>query len=361
VTGAATEVPVAALELYSAVPGQERVVEQLRRSAAHPVHAYLFVGPPGSGKHEAALGFAASLLCPAGGDGTCRVCRQVLAGTHVDVAVVERLGPFISVDQAHEITRMASRTPTEGRRKVLVLVDFHLADKAAPALLKTIEEPPPSTIFIILADHVPPELVTIASRCVRLDFLPLTEETIIRALEAEGVDADAAAESARAAGGRMDRARILATDAEVAARRSAWESVPARLDGTGATVATLVNELLELLARGGAEGLAERHAAELAALEERERLTGERGSGRKELEARQKREQRRWRIDELRWGLAILAAAYRDRAARAATPRAASDALRATVAVQDAAEALIRNPNETLLLQALLLRLQPGT
>jgi len=215
-------------ELYSAVPGQERVIEQLRRAAAHPVHAYLFVGPPGTGKHEAALGFAASLLCPNGGDGTCRVCRQVLAGTYVDVAVVERLGPFITVDQAHEITRMASRTPTEGRRKVLVLVDFHLADKAAPALLKTIEEPPPSTVFIILADHVPPELVTIASRCVRIDFLPLTEENIIETLEAEGIGSDAAAEAARAAGGRMDRARILASDPEVVARRSAWESVPAR-------------------------------------------------------------------------------------------------------------------------------------
>ena len=357
---AATDAPTVAPELYSAVPGQERVIEQLRRAAAHPVHAYLFVGPPGTGKHEAALGFAASLLCPNGGDGTCRVCRQVLAGTYVDVAVVERLGPFITVDQAHEITRMASRTPTEGRRKVLVLVDFHLADKAAPALLKTIEEPPPSTVFIILADHVPPELVTIASRCVRIDFLPLTEENIIETLEAEGIGSDAAAEAARAAGGRMDRARILASDPEVVARRSAWESVPARLDGTGATVATIVNELLDLLARGGAAGLAERQDAELAALGERERLTGERGSGRKELEARHKREQRRWRIDELRWGLAILAAAYRDRAARATSTRAASDALSASVAVQNAAEALIRNPNETLLLQALLLRLQPG-
>jgi len=360
VTITATEDPIAARELYSAVHGQDRVIDQLRRAAARPVHAYLFVGPPGTGKHEAALAFAASLLCPNGGDGTCRVCRQVLAGSYVDVSVIERLGPFISVDQAHEITRIASRTPTEGRRKVLVLVDFHLADKAAPALLKTIEEPPPSTVFVILADHVPPELVTIASRCVRLDFLPLTEETISRALEGEGVAPAAAAEAARAAGGRMDRARILTTDAEVAARRSAWESVPARLDGTGATVAIIANELLDLLARGGAEGLAERHAAELEALEERERLTGERGSGRRELEARQKREQRRWRIDELRWGLAILAAAYRDRAARASSARGASDALRAADAVQDAAEALIRNPNEMLLLQALLLRLQPG-
>ena len=89
------------------------------------------------------------------------------------MVVVERAGPFITVDQAHEITRMAARSPTEGRRKVLILVDFHLAEKAVPALLKTIEEPPASAVFIVLADHVPPELVTIASRCVRFDFPPL--------------------------------------------------------------------------------------------------------------------------------------------------------------------------------------------
>ena len=347
--------------LYAAVPGQDRVTEQLLRSAAQPVHAYLFAGPPGTGKRQAALGFAASILCPDGGDATCRTCRQALAGTHVDVMVVERAGASITKDQAAEIIRMASRSPSEGRRKVIVLVDFHLVQDAGPMLLKTIEEPPPSAVFVILADHVPPELVTIASRCVRFDFVPLTEERIRAELEAAGIDAPAAAEAARASGGRMDRARLLATDSAVAARRAAWETVPLRLDGTGAAVSIVAAELLGLVSQVGADGLAAREAEEMAALTKRSELTGERltAGARKEVEDRFKRERRRVRTDELRWGLATLAAAYRDRALAGRSPRDVAAALDCAGAIHEAEEALIRNPNEMLLLQSMLLRLQP--
>jgi len=351
--------PLPAVTLYEAVPGQPRLIEQLRRAAERPVHAYLFTGPPGTGQREAALGFAASLLCPDGGDGTCRVCRQVLAGTHVDLVVVEREGAFISVDQAHEITELAARTPNEGRRKVLVLVDFHLVQRAAPALLKTIEEPPASTVFVILADHVPAELVTIASRCVRFDFPPLSEEAIRAELEADGVDAVAAREAAGAAGGRYDRARLLAADPEVAERRRVWEELPARLDGTGATAALTVAEVLGRIEGAKVfDALRARQEAEVAALDERVERTGERVA-RKQLEDRHKREQRRLRTDELRWGLATLAGAYRDRVARATLPRAVAEAADAVAAIHRAGEALIRNPNEALLLQALFVRLQP--
>ncbi len=346
--------------LYEGVVGQGPVVEQLRRAARHPVHAYMFSGPPGTGKRRAALGMAASLLCPNGGDGTCDVCRQVLAGAHIDVVVVERSGAYIRVDEAREISRVAALTPVAGHRKVLILTDFHLVEEAAPALLKTIEEPPASAVFIVLADHVPPELVTIASRCVRFEFRSLDEATLRLALEGEGVPPDVAGEAARAAGGRMDRARLLAADPEVAARRAAWETVPSRLDGTGATVSVLADELLALVQRAGADALAARQAADVAAEQERAAMTGERVTARRELEARHRREQRRVRMDELRWGLATLAGAYRDRAARAAHARDAAAAVAAVGAVQDAAEALIRNPNETLLLQDLLLKAQAG-
>lgn len=349
--------------LYAEVPGQERVVGQLLASAAAPVHAYLFTGPPGTGKRKAALGFAASLLCPHGGDGDCRACRQALDGTHVDLIVVERAGASITKEQAADIIRMASRSPAEGRRKVIVLVDFHLVQDAGPMLLKTIEEPPASAVFVILADHVPPELVTIASRCVRLEFVPLSEARIQSVLQAEGVAPEAAADAASASGGRIDRARLLASDPEVVARRAAWSGLPARLDGTGATVVLLAAELLELVSRVGAEGLAAREAAEMAALEQRSEVTGERltASARKEVEDRFKRERRRVRTDELRWGLATLAAAYRDRALAASNPRTVRAALDAAGAISEVEEALIRNPNEPLLLQALLLRLQPLT
>jgi DNA polymerase-3 subunit delta' len=345
--------------LYDGVVGQERVVTQLRRAAHHPVHAYLFTGPPGTGKRRAALGLAASLLCPNGGDGTCRVCEQVLSETHIDVVVMERSGAFIRVDEAREIGRVASLTPVDGPRKVLILTDFHLVENAAPALLKTIEEPPASAVFIVLADHVPPELVTIASRCVRFEFRALGEDEIRDALEADGVSAAVAVEAARAAGGRLDRARLLAADPDVAARRAAWEAVPTRLDGTGAAVSVVTDELLALVQRAGGEALAARHAAEIAAIQERAALTGERPTARKELDARHRREQRRLRTDELRWGLATLAASYRDRAVRGRHPWEIAGALAALAAIQEAAEALIRNPNEQLLLQALLLRIQP--
>jgi DNA polymerase-3 subunit delta' len=300
---------------------------------------------------------AASLLCPNGGDGTCSVCRQVLTEAYIDVVVVERSGAFIRVDEAREIARVAALTPVASPRKVLILTDFHLVEEAAPALLKTIEEPPASAVFIVLADHVPPELVTIASRCVRFEFRALDEATLRTALEGEGVAPAVAAEAARAAGGRMDRARLLAADPEVAARRAAWEAVPARLDGTGATVSVLVDELMGMVQRAGSGALAARQAEEAAAAQERAALTGER-TARRELEARHRREQRRVRVDELRWGLATLAGAYRDRAAKAAHPRDVAVAVAAVEAVQEAAEALIRNPNENLLLQALLLRAQ---
>jgi DNA polymerase-3 subunit delta' len=346
-------------DLYAAVPGHERTIEQLMRAAANPVHAYLFVGPTGVGTRELALGFAASLLCPNGGDATCRVCRQVLAGSFIDLDIVERSGAYISIDTARAIVAAASVSPVEGRRKVLILVDFHLLREAGPALLKTIEEAPPSTVFIVLADLVTPELVTIASRCVRFDLGALSGDAVAGALEAEGVDAAAAAEAARDSGGSLDRARLLAADPEMAERRHAWEGVPARLDGTGAAVASTVADLLQRVDTAQVfEALKARQAGESADFDAQNKLTGQRRS-RRDLDDRHKREQRRLRTDELRWGLGLLAGTYRDRAARGRRPDEVATALAGVDAVQSAADALERNPNDVLLLEALLVRLQP--
>lgn len=337
--------------------GQEQAVAQLRAAARNPVHAYLLVGPPGSGKRPAALAFAAALLCPQGGCGACGVCSRVLGEVHPDLVVVEREGAFISVAQAREIQRLALRTPNEAARKVLVLEDFHLVREAAPTLLKVIEEPPASAVFVVLAEHVPPELVTIASRCVTLELGALGAEAIATALVGEGVDPGTARRVAGAAGGRLDRARLLARDPGFEARWERWRSVPARLDGTGASAAVVAAELVELLGGAAVEPLEARHQAERAALEERVERSGERGSGRKLLADRHRRELRRLRADELRFGLGVIAGAYRDAlAAGRSDPRAC---VAAVAAVQTAAEAIVRNPNETLLLQALLVRLPP--
>jgi DNA polymerase-3 subunit delta' len=323
--------------------GQAPALDQLRAAAGAPVHAYLLVGPPGSGKRPAARAFAAALLCPLGGCGECDVCLRVRAGAHPDAVTVERQGPFITVAQAREIQRLALRTPNEGNRKVLILNDFHLVREAGPTLLKIVEEPPASTIFVILADALPPELVTIASRCVRIDFGGLVDDDVVTALVAEGVDPAVAAEVAPSAGGRLDRARRLASDDGFSARRDTWQSVPARLDGTGATVAIVASQLTDLVAGAAQAGV---QAAE----------DGGTGS-KKEIAERQRRELRRLRMDELRLGLAALGGAYREALGSGASDPGAY--VRAVDAIQESAEALPRNPNESLLLQSLLLRLPP--
>jgi DNA polymerase-3 subunit delta' len=342
---------------FDDVVGQEGAVAHLRAAVAAPVHAYLLVGPAGAGKRTAAMAFAAALLCPQGGCGDCDVCRRVLGGGHPDLVLVERTGPSITVDQAREVRRLAMRSPNEGARKVLVLVDFHLVREAAPVLLKVLEEPPASTVFVILAEQLTPELVTIASRCVQVDFGPLRDDQVAAALVAEGVAPAVATEVAAVAGGRLDRARLLAGDPGFSARRAAWRAVPGRLDGTGAAVVVVAAELAGLLGEAGVATLESRQAAELAELDERAKRTGERGAGRKVLAERHKRELRRLRHDELRFGLATLAGAYRDAlAAGAGDARASLDAV---AAIQVAAESMVRNPTEALLLQSLLLRLPP--
>jgi DNA polymerase-3 subunit delta' len=342
-------------DVFDRVVGQDAAVAHLRAAAAAPVHAYLLVGPPGAGAREAAVAFSAALLCAHGGCGECRDCRLALAGEHPDALTSVPEGAFLRRADAEEIVRLALRSPIEGRRKVLVLADMHRVQDAGPMLLKTIEEPPASTVFVVLADTVPPELVTIASRCVRIDVPALPAGVVAGALEREGHPAADAARVAEAAGGDLDRARVLVTDPRLAARVAAWAGVPSRLDGSGAAVAVVVDELRALIDEA-AGPLTARQQQEVADLEARVAAQGERGSGRRRLEEVHRREQRRHRADELRFGLATLARAYRD-ALVSAGPDTAGPLLDALGAVDRAAAALARNPNEALLLQALLLRL----
>jgi DNA polymerase-3 subunit delta' len=339
--------------IWDDVVGQPGAVTRLRAALERgPVHAYLFLGPPGSTKLQAARAFAAALLTGAE-DADARAARLILRGEHPDVHEIRRVGAAISKPQADEIIHTASLTPAEGDAKVMILEEFHLlTPEAAARLLKTIEEPPDSTTFVILADFVPHDLITISSRCARIDFRPIGPDAIAARLTDEGIDADAASTAARAANGDLDRARVLATDPALSERRDAFAAVAHRLDGSGAVAMRTAAELLALIDDAAAP-LAARHAVEVAELDAQIKAHGERGSGKKQLDDRHKRELRRHRTDELRSGLAAMAAGYRDQAAEATTTDRGGciDAVRR---IHTAIETLERNPNERLLLESLL-------
>jgi DNA polymerase-3 subunit delta' len=345
--------------LWANIVGQDDALGLLDHAIENPVHAYLFLGPAGSGKRQAARAFAAALLCRNGQCGECRDCTLALHGEHPDVTEVERVGAAISAEQANEIVRSASFSPVEGDRKVLILDEFHLLSSSAAArLLKTIEEPPAGTVFCVLADQLVPDLITIASRCVRVPFHAVPERAIADALVESGIDEHVALEAARASGGNLDRARLLATDAGLFQRREAFASVAHRVNGSGSRVVALIDELLGLI-DDAAEPLKARHAQEVAELDARVAQTKERGSGRKSLEERHKRELRRYRTDELRSGLSTIAGAYRDRLVAGVEGRRGLEDAAAVDRIIEAIAHLDRNPNETLLLQSLLLSLPP--
>ncbi len=362
-----------AVGLFADVVGQSDAVAQLRAAARRPVHAYLLVGQPGLGQRPLVRGFAAALLCPQGGCGVCEICRRTLAGVHPDLVEIERAGPFVTVDDARRVVRLAQRRPLEGHRQVIVVSDIHLARLAAPVLLKTLEEPAGQTVFVLLADAVPAEMATVASRCVRIELHPVPSAELRDWLVATGMAVELAAELAEAAGGSIERARLLADDGGFIERRELWRSVPSRLDGTGSAAALLAAELLSS-AEDALEPVRARHRAEMEGLGSEAEQRGERAvPRRKEIEDRQHREERRWRTDELRAGFAVLAAAYRDRLLSLAAPDPMPSAwsgrteerireLTGAVAVVERSSAeLVRNPNESLLLEAMLVRLSAVT
>lgn len=346
-----------ATDNWAEVVGQSEAVAQLRTTASQPVHAYMFLGPHGSGRWAAARAFAATVLADGlEPDDAERATRLALRGEHPDLVKIDPTGNQYRDEEVGFLITEASRTPVEGRRKLIVADRFHTANATVIGrLLKTLEEPPESTIIVLLSEEVPDEQITIASRCVVVRFQGVPHADVVAWLGTRGVDAELADTVALAAGGDLRRALDLSGDDQVVARYDAWRTALDRLDGTGAAVSTLVEELRGLIDE--AQGpIDTRHQSELDALVEREEQLGTRGSGRRDLEAAQKREIRRLRVDELRFGFATLAGVYRDRL----FDSKGREALGAIDALRDANEALVRNPNEALLLQALFLKLGPS-
>jgi DNA polymerase-3 subunit delta' len=263
-----------------------------------------------------------------------------------------------------QVVLQAHRRPLAAARQVIVVLDMHLVLDRAPVLLKTLEEPPGETVFLLLADEITPELVTVASRSVEVPFPAVARDEIVRWLTGSGVAADMAAVVADSSGGSPERARIMVDDPDVAARVALWASVPDQLSSAGLSAAALTRRVIESADRA-VEPLRASHERELESLTAAAKEMGERAlPGRKEIMEQYQRDERRFRTDALRAGLGVLARTYRGRVAHAAAtrtvPASDQDVLGATAAVgliTEVAQALPRNPNEALLLQSLFVRL----
>lgn len=222
--------------VWARLVGQPAVVAELRAAVVDPAamtHAWLFTGPPGSGRSVAARAFAAALQCPEGGDGTCHECRTVQAGTHADVHVIVPDGLSIGAAEARSLIRVAGRAPSRGRWQVIIVEDAdRMTESAANAILKMIEEPPPRTVVMLCAPSLHPDdvPVTIRSRCRVVSLRTPTVDAIAAVLvRRDGVDPALAAWSAGAAGGHVGRARRLARDEDARLTRKAVLDVPLSL------------------------------------------------------------------------------------------------------------------------------------
>ena len=203
--------------------GQHRVVEALRAAASgHGMsHAWLFTGPPGSGRSNAAVAFAAALECEQGGCGECHACRTVLAGSHADVQVIRTEKLSIGVDEVRDLVRRAALAPVGRRWQIMIVEDAdRLTDQACNALLKAIEEPTDRTVWMLCAPTVEDVLPTIRSRC-RLVTLttPTPEDVAAFLVRKDGVADALASYAARASQGHIGRARALARDEATRNRR----------------------------------------------------------------------------------------------------------------------------------------------
>jgi DNA polymerase-3 subunit delta' len=286
----------------------------------------LFVGPEGCGKDEAARAFAAQLITGSN-NATSREAELIMRGSFSDVIEVLREGAAVDKDEAEAIIRLATTTPTESKVKVVIVHEVHLMrDSAAARLLKTIEEPSEKVIFILLADQLVPSLATINSRCVVVQFVA----------------------------NNVYRERHLAIDPHFAHRQEAFAQIPYKLDGSGATVAQVVDEIFELIEQATAPLIAEQKK-ELEDLEARVSLTGERGSGRKALQDRHKRQLRKFNTDELRSGLSTIAGTYHALIVSDTQYLDESKYHDAIHRIHKAMSSLGLNVNEELLLQSLFL------
>ncbi|MGW7256106.1 DNA polymerase III subunit delta' [Streptomyces sp. NPDC054834] len=362
--------------------------------ASRMTHAWLFTGPPGSGRNQAARAFAAALQCVSPdralggtpGCGFCDGCHTALVGTHADVNTVAAVGAEILVKDMRDTVRKSFTAPANGRWQIILVEDAErLNEKSANAVLKAVEEPAPRTVWLLCAPSIEDVLPTIRSRCRHLTLrTPSVDAVADMLVRREGVEPGVAAAASRATQGHVDRARRLATDPGARERRAAVLKLPLRLDEVGACLKA-AQELVDAAAED-AKQLAEEMDGKEA--EEMKAALGAAQGGRlprgtagvmKDLEDMQKRRRTRTQRDSLDVALGDLTAFYRDvlalqlgsrvaiangdaedaleRLARGSSPEST---LRRIEAIAACREALDRNVAPLLAVEAMTMALRAG-
>ncbi|WP_370246952.1 DNA polymerase III subunit delta' [Nocardioides sp.] len=310
-----------AVGVWAELVGQRAAVHTLRTAATgHGMtHAWLVTGPPGSGRSNAAIAFAAALQCEQAGCGECQACRTVLAGTHPDLKVVRTAVLSIGVQGMRDLVLSASLAPVGRRWQIIVVEDAdRLTDQAANALLKAIEEPAPRTVWMLCAPTSEDVLPTIRSRCRHVNLTtPAADDVAAFLVRKDAVDPALAAHAARASQGHIGRARALARDPETRTRRHRVVSMPARLTSLGACLqaATDLVSVAQEEAAGITVALDAREREDLDAaygVVERGRRPREYAPALAALERTQKQRAKRQVLDVVDRGLMDLTSVYRD-------------------------------------------------
>jgi DNA polymerase-3 subunit delta' len=314
------------MTVWADVVGQERAIEPLVRASSGDragysamTHAWLITGPPGSGRSVAARAFAAALQCPDHGCGVCHACHTSLIGAHADVTVVATEHVTLRVDDVRPLVQLAQQRPSQGAWRVIIVEDAdRLNETSGNLLLKSIEEPPERTVWVLCAPSQDDVLVTIRSRCRHVGLrVPPTAAVAELLVRRDGVDPGIAGFAARASQSHIGMARRLARDEGARLRRREVLSLAGRLDSVAAAVMAAA-DLVEVAQEEAKDSTAQRDAAEKKDLL---RSLGAEGvtplppsirSQVRQLEENQKRRATRAQRDVLDRALVDLLSYYRD-------------------------------------------------